>query len=62
LNKLACKYQIVVSNLFMRLEVSTSPMGRPRGRWEDNIRVDLQNVRCGDMDCFELAQDRDTIS
>jgi hypothetical protein len=44
----------------MRLEVFMSPMGRPRGRWEDNISVDLQNVRCGDMDWIELAQDRDS--
>jgi hypothetical protein len=26
------------------------PMGRPRCRWEDNIRVNLQEVGCGDMD------------
>jgi hypothetical protein len=35
------------------------PMGRPRRRWEDNIRVDLQEVGCGGMDWIELAQDRD---
>jgi hypothetical protein len=34
------------------------PLGRPRRRWEDNIKVDLQKVRgvCGDW--MELAQDR----
>jgi hypothetical protein len=26
------------------------PLGRPRHRWEDNIKMDLQEVRCGDMD------------
>jgi hypothetical protein len=26
------------------------PLGRPRRRWEDNIRMDLQKVECGDMD------------
>jgi hypothetical protein len=26
------------------------PLGRPRSRWEDNIRIDLQEVRCGGMD------------
>ena len=26
------------------------PLGRPRRRWEDNIEMDLQEVRCGDMD------------
>ena len=35
------------------------PMGRPRRRWVDNIRMDLQNVRCGYMDWIGLAQDRD---
>ena len=36
-----------------------SPLGRPRRRWEDNIKMDLQEVRCGGMDWIELAQDRD---
>jgi hypothetical protein len=35
------------------------PLGRPRRRWEDNIRVYLQEVGCGGMDWIELAQDRD---
>jgi len=35
------------------------PLGRPRRRWEDNIKTDLQGVRCGGMDWIELAQDRD---
>jgi len=34
------------------------PMGRPRRRWENNIKVDLREVR-GDGDWMELAQDRD---
>jgi len=34
-------------------------LGRPRRRWEDNIRMDLQEVECGFMDWIELAQDRD---
>jgi hypothetical protein len=34
------------------------PLGRPRCRWEDNIKVDLQEVG-GRMDWIELAQDRD---
>ena len=34
-------------------------LGRPRIRWEDNIKIDLQAVGCGDMDWLELAQDRD---
>jgi len=35
------------------------PLGRPRRRWVDNIRNDLQEVGCGYMDWFGLAQDRD---
>jgi len=35
------------------------PMGRPRRRWEDNIKMDLQEVGCGGMDWIELVQDRD---
>jgi hypothetical protein len=35
------------------------PLRRPRLRWEDNIRIDLQEVGCGGMDWIGLAQDRD---
>jgi hypothetical protein len=35
------------------------PLGRSRRRWEDNIRMDLQEVGCGCEDWIELAQDRD---
>ena len=35
------------------------PLGRPRRRWVDNIRMDLQELGCGYMDWIELAQDRD---
>jgi len=35
------------------------PLGRPRRRWVDNIRMDLQEVRCGNMDWNGLAQDTD---
>ena len=33
-------------------------LGRPRSRWEDNNKMDLQEVGCGGMDWIELAQDR----
>jgi len=35
------------------------PMSRPRRRWEVNIKMDLQEVKCGYMDWIELAQDMD---
>jgi len=35
------------------------PLGRPRRKWEDNIRMDLRKVGCGCVDWMELAQDRD---
>ena len=35
------------------------PLGRPRSRWVDNIRMDLQEVGCGYVDWIGLAQDRD---
>jgi hypothetical protein len=35
------------------------PLGRPRRRWEDNIRMDLREVGCGCVDWKELAQNRD---
>jgi hypothetical protein len=35
------------------------PLGRPRHRWQDNIKMNLKEVGCGGMDWIELAQDRD---
>jgi len=35
------------------------PLGRSRRRWEDNIKMGLQEVGCGGVDWIELAQDRD---
>jgi len=35
------------------------PLGRHRHRWEDNIKMELQEVGCGGTDGIELAQDRD---
>jgi hypothetical protein len=35
------------------------PLGRPRRRWENNIKMNLQELGCGDMDWFAMAQDRD---
>jgi hypothetical protein len=35
------------------------PFGRPRRRWKDNIKMDIQEVGCGGMDWIELAQNSD---
>jgi hypothetical protein len=34
------------------------PLGRPRHRWEDNIKLDLREIGFGDVDWIHLAQDR----
>jgi hypothetical protein len=36
------------------------PLGRSRRRWEDNIKTDLREVRCGGVDWIGVAQDRDS--
>ena len=35
------------------------PLGRPRRRWEDNIKMDLREVGCDPGECIDLAEDRD---
>ena len=35
------------------------PLGRPRHRWENNIRMDLRNVGCGCVNWMEVAQNKD---
>ena len=39
--------------------VGRRPLGKPRRRWVNNIRMDLQEVGCGYMDWIGLVQDRD---
>jgi hypothetical protein len=39
--------------------VGKRPLGRPRLRWKDNIKMDLEEVRCGGKDWINLAKDRD---
>jgi hypothetical protein len=39
--------------------VGRRPLGRPRRRWEDNIKMDIREVGCGGMNWIELAQDKD---
>ena len=45
--------------VLMRKPEGKRPMGRPRRRWVDNIRMDLQEVGCGHVDWNGLARDRD---
>ena len=45
--------------LYLNVGLYKCPLGRPRRRWEDNIKMDLQELGCEDMDWIELAQDRD---
>jgi hypothetical protein len=43
----------------VRIPEGKSPLGRPRHRWEDNIKMGLQEVGWGSMDWTALAEDRD---
>jgi len=47
-----------VYRVFLGKQEGKRPLGRPRRRWLDNIRMDLQEVGCGYMDWIGLAQDR----
>jgi hypothetical protein len=48
-----------VYSVFVGKPEGKRPLGRPRRRWVDNIRMDLQEVRCRQVDWIGLAQDRD---
>jgi len=48
-----------VYRVLVRKPEGRRPLERPRRRWADNIRMDLQDVRCVYMDWIGLAQDRD---
>jgi hypothetical protein len=51
------------SRVICRVLVGTpegkSLLGRPRHKWEDNIKIDLQEVGCEGMDWIDVTQDRD---
>ena len=48
-----CVYRVLVG-----IPEGKKPLGRPRRRWEENFKMDLQEVGCGDMQWFELVQDK----
>ena len=48
-----------VYRVLVRKPEGNRPLGRPRRRWEDNIKMDLQEVGCEGMDWISLAQDRE---
>ena len=50
----------VVDNLHFWMTQGKRPVGRPRRRWEDNIKTDLEEVGRGYWDWMELAKDRDS--
>ena len=45
--------------VFVAIREGRRPLGRPRHRWEDTIKMDLQAVGCGGIDWIELARDKD---
>jgi hypothetical protein len=49
----------IVCRVVMGKFEGRSPLGRPKRRWEDNTKMDLNEVGCGCMDWIDLAQDRD---
>ena len=48
-----------VYRILVRKPKGKRPLGRPRRRWKDNRKMDLQEVGCGCMDSIDLAQDRE---
>ena len=48
-----------VYNVLVGKPEGKRPLGRPRRRWEDNVKMNLQEVGCGILDWIELAQDTD---
>ena len=59
LDLMTLKNNRVVHRVLVGKPEGKRPLGRPRRRWEDNIKMDLQEVGGGCGDWMELAQDRD---
>jgi len=52
-----CEYSPTPTEVFIISNKILRPLGRPRRRWEDNIKMDLHKLGCEVMDWIELAQD-----
>ena len=50
----------VIYRILVEKPEGKTPPGRPRCRWEDNIKMDLKEVGCRGMDWIDLTQDRDS--
>jgi hypothetical protein len=48
-----------VNRVLVGKPVRKKPLGRPRRRWKDNSKIDLQEMGCGKIEWNELAQDKD---
>jgi hypothetical protein len=48
-----------VYNILVGKPEGNRPLGRPRRRWEDNVRMDVREIGCKDVDWMHLVQDRD---
>jgi hypothetical protein len=51
--------RIVVDRVLVGKSEGKRPLGRPSCRWEDNVKMDLQEVGVGGMGWIDLAEDRD---
>jgi hypothetical protein len=49
----------LVYRVLVRKPEGKRPLGRPRHRWKDNIKLDLQDVGCEGMDWIDVTQDRE---
>jgi hypothetical protein len=52
-------FEVCMFSKFFNIMYSVRPLGRPRRRWVDNIKMDLREIGWDDMDWIDLAQDRD---
>ena len=50
-----------VYRVLVRKPKGKRPLGRPRHRWKDNIKMNLHEIECGGMDWIDLAQDRNRL-